>query len=394
MRIVIIPSADLSYNSGSVIYAKRLFSFLLNAKHDVYMLSNCIPNDLSSEEQQHIIVKEHLLFHPIIDDREVSDNMYYLMCRDILDAISFVVNTYGKIDIIHAHYASINSYAANIAYNLFHIPYIISSFGRDVSIGYHCDSRIRKFITRSYDQAASIIVPDIGIQQLALRTIGIHHSSKLRVIPMPVDNSIYKQGQLDDVAIKSKGSIVISSINSCFTKEKGIETILEAISAISKKYDVYLVIAGDDDDENKKNYTSLLALTNHLKLQNRVEFIGYLSREDVGTLLKATDIFVDARTQGHFSSVLIEAQIMGAVTIASNNSSSQKIIDQGNGLLFEQGDSQSLSSQIVSLIENPELYNSIKQSTIRWAATEGIAYQEDRCFNEIVEVYLSATEFA
>lgn len=27
MKIVIIPSADLSYNSGSVIYAKELFKY-------------------------------------------------------------------------------------------------------------------------------------------------------------------------------------------------------------------------------------------------------------------------------------------------------------------------------------------------------------------------------
>ena len=130
MRIIIIPSADLSYNSGSVIYAKRLFSYLLDAGHEVYMLSNCVPSDLTSREQNNIIVKERLLFHPIIDDREISNEMYCLMCCDILEAIAFVTSRYGKIDIIHAHYASINSFADTIAYNLFNIPFVVSSFGR------------------------------------------------------------------------------------------------------------------------------------------------------------------------------------------------------------------------------------------------------------------------
>lgn len=45
MKIVIIPSADLSYNSGSVIYAKELFKYLLNEGHEVYMLGICVPED-------------------------------------------------------------------------------------------------------------------------------------------------------------------------------------------------------------------------------------------------------------------------------------------------------------------------------------------------------------
>lgn len=36
MNIAIIPSADLNYKSGSVIYAKNLFKFLINKNHFEY----------------------------------------------------------------------------------------------------------------------------------------------------------------------------------------------------------------------------------------------------------------------------------------------------------------------------------------------------------------------
>lgn len=58
MKIVIIPSADLLYNSGSVIYAKILFEYLLNEGHDVCMIGACIPNDIDARYKEKIKVKK------------------------------------------------------------------------------------------------------------------------------------------------------------------------------------------------------------------------------------------------------------------------------------------------------------------------------------------------
>ena len=49
MRIVIIPSADLSYNSGSVIYAKRLFSFRLKAGMKCIRIEDSIDSSFTKE---------------------------------------------------------------------------------------------------------------------------------------------------------------------------------------------------------------------------------------------------------------------------------------------------------------------------------------------------------
>lgn len=62
MKIVIIPSADLSYNSGSVIYAKELFKYLLNEGHEVYMLGICVPEEINEEYKANIKVKKIFCF--------------------------------------------------------------------------------------------------------------------------------------------------------------------------------------------------------------------------------------------------------------------------------------------------------------------------------------------
>ena len=43
MKIALIPSADLSYNSGSIIYAKNLYKYLIDNHHEVFMLGSKMP---------------------------------------------------------------------------------------------------------------------------------------------------------------------------------------------------------------------------------------------------------------------------------------------------------------------------------------------------------------
>lgn len=275
MRILIIPSADLSYNSGSVIYAKKLFVYLTKIGHDVYMLGNCMLSDILNDISTNIIIKNNLLFHPVIDDRYVSNEMYFYMFRDILDTVSYINSKIGKLDIIHAHYDSINSYAALVIYDLLNIPFIVSSFGRDVSIGYDCDNRIRNFIIKSYSSAKRIVVPDEGIKHLVKEKIDMDIEEKIIEVPMPLDDGIFEYSIENVKSLKKKGKIIISSINSCFTKEKGIEIILKALKLILKKHDVFLYIAGGDDDE-KINFRRLKSLVDKLEISKYVVFLEWL----------------------------------------------------------------------------------------------------------------------
>ena len=380
MRILIIPTADLSYNSGSVIYAKKLMKYLLGKGHDVYMISKSMADDLSEDEKKRIILRETLLFHPIIDDRIISDHMYYKMCIDILDAVNHVINTIGPIDIIHAHYASINSYAASLINDLLAIPFVVSTFGRDISRGYKCDNRIKRFIEKSYRQASHIIVPDNNIKQLVCE-VADSINGKVKIIPMPVDKDIFKNGNLDN--LRADNTIIISTINSCFTPEKGIDVIIEAVALIREKYNVKLYIAGDDDDDYKKNLKRLETLIRDLKIESSVVFLGYLSRPNVGQLLRMSDVFIDARTNGHFSSVLLEAQFFNVLTIAASNDSTRKIFNMGNGILFKESDVSSLYECILLAIEKSYIRNNVILNTKEWVKKYGLNYTDDVCFEKV-----------
>ena len=390
MKIVIIPSAELSYNSGSVIYAKMLFEYLLNEGHQVYMLGNCIPDDIDEKYKKFIKVGSDLLFHPIIDDRVVSDIQYMKMHTNILDIITEIYEEWGKIDVIHAHYASINSYSASCIKKFLNIPFDVSSFGRDINIGWGCDERIKTFISESLPFSSRIVVSEDELGKKIIDIIPKIKENKIITIPMPLDDRILQDG-VQDIIEKDSDAIIISSINSCFTPEKGIDDVLEAFALISKNTNCKLYIAGQDDDEKQLNYKKIIRKISELNIKDKVYLLGYISREQVGKLLEQTDIFIDARYKGNFSSVLLEAQFKKSVTIASDNDAAKKIITNGqNGLLYPVGNVKLLANTIEKLIYNKELYNNLEKGMNKWCNTKGKEYNKEYCLKKIMQVLFEA----
>ena len=232
------------------------------------------------------------------------------------------------------------------------IPFVVSSFGRDINIGWGCDERIKTFISESLPFSSRIVVSEDELGKKIIDIIPKIKENKIITIPMPLDDRILQDG-VQDIIEKDSDAIIISSINSCFTPEKGIDDVLEAFALISKNTNCKLYIAGQDDDEKQLNYKKIIRKISELNIKDKVYLLGYISREQVGKLLEQTDIFIDARYKGNFSSVLLEAQFKKSVTIASDNDAAKKIITNGqNGLLYPVGNVKLLANTIEKLIYN------------------------------------------
>lgn len=391
MKIVIIPSADLSYNSGSVIYAKRLFEFLLSQGHEVYILSSCIPDDICEEYKGYVKVKGHLLFHPIIDDRPIENLQHLKMGADILSALIEIYEEWGRIDIIHAHYASLNSYIPVLFRNFIGTTIVVSSFGRDLNIGYEISPLIRYFIDESYRNVDLIIVPDILLEEKIIRLFPFVRKEKIHVCPMPFDDRVLTA---EKYTSHQANEVIFSTINSCFTQEKGIDSIIIAFSKVVENYgNCKLYIAGEDDDENKINYLRLKKLVATLEIEDKVFFTGFLSRQSVGSLLNCTDIFIDARRNGNFSSVLIEAEFKHKVIISSDNDAAKRIIIDGvNGVLFKNGDTNDLVQKIASLLRDEDRRAALINGTKEWCVSHGKEYTSETCMKKTIELYETAME--
>jgi glycosyltransferase involved in cell wall biosynthesis len=387
MRIAIIPSADLSYNSGSVIYAKKLFSYLHSKGHCAYLLGCKPPDDLPSGLMPFVRLDQRILEHPIIDDRPVSH-------RDYLNSITATaeylldVGLNNKCDIVHAHYGSFTSFAACLAHGLTGIPYVISSFGRDLRIGYRCDKRIKWLYERSVADARCVIVPEQGVKDMLCQLFpAAGMETKVVVIPMPVDELIFESGTVNF----GDSSPVIATVNSCFSPEKGIATIIEAFRVVRDVIPCKLLIAGGDDHPDQRHLQTLRAIIQRLALTESVVFVGYLSRQNVGELLRCATVLVDARINGNFSSILLEALSIGTPVITSRYPGSETIVQHGiNGFVVPQGSPIELASVLIDVLQDTTKLEPVRRNIQAFQSTIMLNYSETNCFERVLSVYRDA----
>jgi glycosyltransferase involved in cell wall biosynthesis len=385
MRIAMLPSADLSYESGSVIHAKRLLSYLLERGHDVCVLASRTPSGLSATELRSVYVDDGVLEHPVIDDRPVQDSQ---LAESLSRGLRFLTERHAErsIDLVHAQYLSFTSMAAATFGAATRTPVIISSFGRDLSIGLAADPRLAAMARLSLHGTSHLIAPNDAVRvQLERLQLEAGTDVAVTIIPPPLDPRVLRDHRAPAVS----GRPLLATVNSCFTPEKGIDTIIRAFATVKRKFpEAVLVVAGADDHPAGVNRERLSALVEGLMLGGSVLFPGYLDRSAVGGLVAAADLFIDARTKGNFSSVVLEAQFIGAAVLCSDVPAARIIIINGhNGELFPPGDPRQLAEHITRLLESPQRRAELRQGCSHWCAASGAWYLEANAMRRIEEIY-------
>ncbi|MUG45287.1 glycosyltransferase family 4 protein [Paenibacillus woosongensis] len=109
-------------------------------------------------------------------------------------------------------------------------------------------------------------------------------------------------------------------------KEKGIQQLCECISTdlIKNEVDFEVIGTGSLETELRQKY------------DKKIQFSGYIDRQQVYQKLAATDYIVIPSLDEQFGIVALEAMVVGAVPIASNiGGLKQIIVDKENGFLFD-----------------------------------------------------------
>jgi glycosyltransferase involved in cell wall biosynthesis len=158
--------------------------------------------------------------------------------------------------------------------------------------------------------------------------------------------------------ISLKPCPVICSIGNMVTdlQHKNYPLLFEAIANLIhiKKIPVQAVLAGDGPVR-----PFLQNLARSLDIQEYVHFLGFINEHTPGVLYHS-DIFVLASSREAFGIVFLEAGLMHKPAIGARNTGAQLIIDdEKTGLLFENGDMDSLAARIQRLVEDPLLAHQI-----------------------------------
>ena len=129
----------------------------------------------------------------------------------------------------------------------------------------------------------------------------------------------------------------------------------------------------------------LQGLMDKLKLWDHVEFVGYLSEEQVQAQLRRTHVFVSPSSMENQSTALGEAMLLGVPGIASRVGAMEEMIDTGkDGFLYDFENTGALADLICRIFENRDLAEQFsREGRIHAART----YDREKNCRNLLNIY-------
>lgn len=257
-----------------------------------------------------------------------------------------------RVKIVHTHDPQ-SGIIARIAAFVCGVKIIISTRHNPDLIGSHpLVYMVENYLLKKND---GIIAISKAVEQRLIKHYRINKKI-IKIIPNSIDLSLFNLDQ-------KKNDYEIKNIKICtvarLIPQKGVDILIHAFKLfISKKPLSVLLIVGDGSERK-----SLELLVKTLELNEKVLFLGKIDQDQVIRTLREIDLFVLASRWEGFGISLIEAMAMHKPVIGSDVDGISEIIEHGiNGLLFQNGNYQSLSELMNIVIENNKLRQDLSEN--------------------------------
>lgn len=167
------------------------------------------------------------------------------------------------------------------------------------------------------------------------------------------------------------------------SSSKGQIDLIKALSLVKKKCEPFVVyIAGSGAREDEKR---LQASIREFNMTENVVLLGEI--DNLTNFYRSVDVLVVCSKMEAFGRVAVEGMLAQCIVVASNTGGLMEVIeDRETGYLFNQGDAQSLSQTIISIIENKQKAQSIAQNGRRNALRY---FSSEKNANKIARIYLN-----
>jgi glycosyltransferase involved in cell wall biosynthesis len=175
------------------------------------------------------------------------------------------------------------------------------------------------------------------------------------LLPLGVDVEVYRPTPPPAALAELRRSRRLIGFVGRLSEEKGLDTLVRAVSLLPPDEPVVLVIVGDGPFA-----PSLDALVDDLGIRSKVVRVGYVPHGEVAAYYSAFDLLVlPSRTLANrleqFGRVIIESLACGTPVIGSSSGEIPILIESlGGGAVFPEGDTAALASLIRDLLADPE----------------------------------------
>jgi len=153
---------------------------------------------------------------------------------------------------------------------------------------------------------------------------------------------------------------------------KGHELFIDATRPLRQGPSRFYIVGGPlySTGGSQRSTEELRTIVDRAGMSDRFGFVPF--QRNVAPVYAALDIVVHASTKAEpFGRTVAEAMASGKpVVAAAEGGVLEQIEDEVTGLLFEQGQASSLSSQLERLIQSPTLRRSLGEAAARFAAMQ------------------------
>jgi glycosyltransferase involved in cell wall biosynthesis len=262
-----------------------------------------------------------------------------------------------NISIIHAYQAS---YGAGAAY-LFKIFKPSAKFiltlqeGKDLEKQSWIVNFVRRLIIQKADAVTAIS------EYLKKYVYSVNPAVTIEVIPNGVDFNLFNSAKKNEILLESLGikgdERVIISV-SRLVKKNGLGDLIEAVSYLRHELPrVRLIIIGEGP-----LMVELKKITQKLKIENFVIFLGRIGYEKLPSYLKLADVFVRPSWSEGLGNAFLEAMAAGIPVIGTPvGGIVDFMIDGQTGIFCKPHDSKSIADAVLKILSDKRLNEKLIQ---------------------------------
>lgn len=362
MRVLVITTSyPLTPSSYSGVFIKRLIDALARI-HDVRVLTPCVAETVPSIDKvvcyRYAPKRWQRLAHGgggIPAALKETPWLYLLVPAFLVSALGYALRDAKAVDVIHSNW-SVIGVIGGLAARLTSRAAVTTLRGSDVYRAQR--SHVERVLLRLCIRLNSKIVTVSDTLRREVIALVPEAEPKTVVIGNGVDDRLFAiENNID------RRPLIVTTIGNLI-EDKAVQFLIEALSTLPQ---VHLRVIGSGP-----TLANLRAQAEHFGISQRAEFCGAVAPDDISSRLADTDIYVSTSMHEGRSNALIEAMAAGRAIVASNIAGNSEVIEHGkSGLLFEAGNVPDLRDQLNTMIENPELRQSLGKNARATAVERG-----------------------
>ena len=290
-----------------------------------------------------------------------------------LGSLSTLIKLRKQFNIIDAHFAYPDGYAATLLGRWLKVPVTITLRGTEVPLS-KLPGRKERMLTALKNTSRIFSVSDSLKQHVV--SLGVE-SEKIRVVGNGID--LLKFFPLDRDIVRAELNIakdakVLISVGALVDR-KGFHRVIALLPTLVQQYPklLYLIVGGDSPEGNIKSRLQEQVKT--LKLEDHVRFLGAYPSEQLKQPLSAADVFVLATANEGWANVFLEAMACGLPVITTDVGGNKEVVNSLElGIVVPFADPEALFSALILALEKD------------WQASEIIRYAQQNSWDSRVSV--------